>query len=77
MVSSFREKSRFKVRSEDGREFTVVETVPLIDVTSQSSSGKECMEGLPRLTTLEGHTVTRKGPDEFEIVELGLRVRKI
>ena len=77
-MSSFREKSRFKVRSEDGREFVVIESVGLLDVTSQSSPGMDQIEsGLRRLRTTQGHVVNRKGQDEFEIVELGLRVRKI
>lgn len=72
----FKEVDRFRVRSEDGQEFTVLERVEMIDASTKAEPNRQ-VPGLNQFRTLDGMHVQRLDADTYEIVQLGLRVSRL
>ena len=62
---------RFQVQAQDGRTFQVTEWTEMI------RTDQGLMRGLGTLTTAEGYAVNNRGNGEYEIVVLGLSVRRL
>ena len=64
---------QFDARSADGQEFRIHVYTTMIEV----GAGQPPVEGLKRACTAQGQVCNRVDEDTFEILNLGLRVRRI
>ena len=71
-----RKVEEFKARAEDGRTFTIFKYQPHVPAHTLDDPD-DTIPGLPYLQTAAGRTVNRCGNGTYEIVGLGLKVRKI
>ena len=67
----------FDAISEDGQTFRIVVSMTMIDNTSSGNPNAKPLEGrLKRYCTSDGQDCERIDDDTFEVVGLGLRVRR-
>ena len=66
----------FDAVSEDGQSFRVVIYTTMIDASSPDNPNAEPIEGMKRYCTTNGQECSRIDGDTFEIVGLGLRIRR-
>ena len=66
---TYKETGRFKLKTEDGREFVAVETTEFLHV--ESHSGSSIIAGLKQLETSEGYRITPAAEGKFKILDLG------
>jgi len=67
----------FRAVSEDGRLFHLLVFTTMIDASSMSNPNAAPLKGLKRVCTSDGQNCNHIGDDTFEIVELGLRVKRV
>jgi hypothetical protein len=67
----------FDAVSEDGRRFRMLVYTTMIDARSMSNPNAAPLEGLKRVCTSDGDNCNRVDDDTFEIVGLGLRVKRV
>ena len=72
-----RELERFEVKTEDGREMTLIALQTFIDVTHNQSKGQEWIAGLRRWQLEDGLPVNCIDDNTFKIVSTGEIVRKM
>ena len=70
------ETDRFRVRSESGEEYTIIEYQKMISFAHYQDLGAE-KPGMKRLVTLDGSPVTYIDSETFKIVGTDEIVRKI
>ena len=66
----------FDAVSEDGQQFRMLVYTTMIDVSSKSNPNAAPLEGLKRICTSDGQNCNRIDDDTFEIVGLGLQVKR-
>jgi hypothetical protein len=71
------EINRFKAKSEDGKEYTIIEYQEEHDVTSMPSEYREWLPGLKRLATSDGLAVNYIDSETFKIVSTDEIIRKV
>ncbi len=75
-VKEKRLTEQFTAKSEDGRQFDLLVYTDILDVgTSQNPNAT--LEGIKTILTSDGYHVNRIDDLNYEIVELGLRVKKV
>ena len=67
----------FDAESEDGRRFRILVYTTMIDASSMSNPNAAPIEGLKRACTSDGQNCNWIDDDTFEIVGLGLQVKRI
>jgi hypothetical protein len=67
----------FRAVSEDGRLFNLMVFTTMIDVSSTSNPNAAPLKGFKRVCTSDGQDCNHVDDDTFEIVELGLRVKRV
>jgi len=78
MPDEIREVDRFRARSDDGEEFTIIVLQKFLDAKTMTHPGAEPVPSrLKTLQTLEGGRVNFIDETTFEIVSLELRVHRI
>ena len=75
-LKSLKETDRFIAESEDREQFTLIEYTEILDA-GHSGDPNATIPGLKRLETSEGQDVNYLGDDRYEIVELGLEIKRI
>ena len=66
----------FDAVSEDGQQFRMVVYTTMIDVSSMSNPNAAPLEDLKRICTSDGQNCNQIDDDTFEIVGLGLQVKR-
>lgn len=72
---SYRETERFQIRAEDGSKYEAIEITTFLHVYSHS--GCSIIPSLKRLQTADGYHINFDGQQEYTIIELGLRAKRI
>lgn len=67
----------FDAESADGERFRILVYTTMIDACSMSKPNAAPIEGLKRACTSDGQPCNFIDDDTFEIVELGLQVKRI
>jgi hypothetical protein len=67
----------FDAVSEDGDLFHLLVFTEMIDDSTMSNPNAAPLRGLKRVCTSDGQDCNHIGDDTFEIVELGLRVKRV
>lgn len=67
----------FDTDSEDGQRFHILIYTTMIDASTLSNPSAAPLKGLKRACTSEGHNCNRIDDDTFEIVDLGLQVKRV
>lgn len=67
----------FSAVSEDGRLFRLLVFTTMIDASAMSKPNAAPLKGLKRVCTSDGQHCNYVDDDTFEIVELGLRVKRV
>jgi hypothetical protein len=67
----------FRAVSEDGRLFNLLVFTTMTDVSSMSNPNAASLKGPMRVCTSDGQNCNYVGDDTFEIVGLGLRVKRV
>lgn len=68
---------KFNAESEDGQQFHMLVFTTMIDVSSGSNPNAAPLEGLKMVCTSDGQDCNRLDDDTFEIVGLGVRVKRV
>lgn len=63
--------------SAEGQRFRMLEYTTMLDDTAMSKPNAPPVKGLKRICTSKGHHCNRIDADTFEIVELGLQVKRV
>lgn len=76
-VRRVREVGRFSARAADGTVYRIIEYAHMQDVRTRTTPHARDIEGLHELTTHDGKRVNVVGANEYEIVDLGLKVTRV
>jgi hypothetical protein len=76
-VRRVREVGRFSARAADGTVYRIIEYAHMQDVRTRTTPKARDVEGLHELVTHDGLRVNELGENEYEIVELGLKVKRV
>lgn len=76
-VRRVREVGRFTVSAADGTVYRVIEYAHMKDVKTRATPNARDVEGAHELVTNEGMHVNDLGGNEYEIVELALKVKRV
>lgn len=76
-VRRVREVGRFSVRAADGTVYRIIEKAHMRDVRTMTTPNARDVEGLHELVTDDGMHVTVLGDNEYEIVDLALKVTRV
>ena len=76
-VRRVREVGRFTVSAADGTVYRVIEYAHMKDVRTRATPNARDVEGAHELVTNEGMHVNDLGGNEYEIVELALKVKRV
>ena len=76
-VRRVREVGRFTVRSADGTVYRIIEKAHMRDVRTMATPNARDVEGLHELITDDGMKVNVLGENEYEIVDLALKVTRV
>jgi len=77
MVTERLIEERFEAVAEDGRVFTLLKAIPLISTRTLSGEYTPFKEGLATISTIDGMHCNYIDADTFEVVVLGLRLKKL
>jgi hypothetical protein len=76
-VRRVREVGRFSVSAADGTVYRIIEYAHMRDIRTRATPHARDVEGLHELVTREGMRVNDLGGNEYEIVDLGLKVKRV
>ena len=76
-VRRVREVGRFSVSAADGTVYKIIEYAHMQDVRTRATPNARDVEGLHELVTNDGMVVNDLGGNEYEIVDLGLKVKRV
>ena len=76
-VRRVREVGRFSVRAADGTVYRIIEKAHMQDVRTRTTPNARDVEGLHELVTADGMRVNALGENEYEIVDLALKVTRV
>jgi hypothetical protein len=76
-VRRVREVGRFYVSAADGTVYRIIEYAHMQDVRTRATPNARDVEGRHELVTKEGMHVNDLGGNEYEIVELALKVKRV
>src|SRR5688500_13968711 len=76
-VRRVREVGRFSARAEDGTVYRIIEYAHMQDVRTRATPNARDVEGLHELTTHDGMRVNVVGENEYEIVDLALKLKRV
>ncbi len=76
-VRRVREVGRFSARAADGTVYRLIEYAHMQDVKTRATPNARDVEGLHELTTHDGLRVKVIADNEYEIVDLGLKVTRV
>lgn len=76
-VRRVREVGRFSARAADGTVYRIIEYAHMQDVRTRSTPNARDVEGLHELTTHDGLRVNVIADNEYEIVDLGVKLTRV
>lgn len=67
----------FDVESEDGKRFHLLEHTTMVDATSLTNPNARPIPSVKTVRTSDGYLCKRIDDDNWEIIELGLKVKRV